>query len=220
MSLTTNPLVPEHTALLVIDMQRDFCALGGYADQAGMDVSRLRAPIPAIQALLDRARGVGMLVVHTREGHRPDLSDLPEPKRRRAQATGAAIGSSPGPLGRLLVRGEFGHDLIDELQPRAGEPVIDKPGYSAFAHTDLELILRRRGIERLILTGVTTEVCVASTLRQAIDLGFDCLTVRDACASSDPQLHAAALAMIEVEGGLFGSVIDSQEVLSQLDGSP
>ena len=218
-SLTTNPLFLEHTALLVIDMQRDFCALGGYADQAGMDVSRLRAPIPAIQALLDRARGVGMLVVHTREGHRPDLSDLPEPKRRRAQATGAAIGS-PGPLGRLLVRGEFGHDLIDELQPRAGEPVIDKPGYSAFAHTDLELILRRRGIERLILTGVTTEVCVASTLRQAIDLGFDCLTVRDACASADPQLHAAALAMIEVEGGLFGSVIDSHRLLSQLEGSP
>jgi len=218
-SLTTHPLLLEHTALLVIDMQRDFCALGGYADQAGMDVSRLHAPIAAIQALLDRARGVGMLVVHTREGHRPDLSDLPEPKRRRAQATGAAIGS-PGPLGRLLVRGEFGHDLIDELQPRAGEPVIDKPGYSAFAHTDLELILRRRGIERLILTGVTTEVCVASTLRQAIDLGFDCLTVRDACASSDPQLHAAALAMIEVEGGLFGSVIDSHRLLSQLEGSP
>lgn len=219
MSLTTNLLFLEHTALLVIDMQRDFCALGGYADQAGMDVSRLRAPIAAIQALLDRARGVGMLVVHTREGHRPDLSDLPEPKRRRAQATGAPIGSH-GPLGRLLVRGEFGHDLIDELQPRAGEPVIDKPGYSAFAHTDLELILRRRGIERLILTGVTTEVCVASTLRQAIDLGFDCLTVRDACASADPQLHAAALAMIGVEGGLFGSVIDSHRLLSQLEGSP
>ena len=172
MSLTTHPLFLEHTALLVIDMQRDFCALGGYADQAGMDVSRLRAPIPATQALLDRARG------------------------------------------------EFGHDLIDELQPRAGEPVIDKPGYSAFAHTDLELILRRRGIERLILTGVTTEVCVASTLRQAIDLGFDCLTVRDACASADPQLHAAALAMIEVEGGLCGSVIDSHRLLSQLEGSP
>ncbi|MCD1607834.1 cysteine hydrolase family protein [Stutzerimonas kunmingensis] len=215
MTLATN-LNPGRTALLVIDMQRDFCALGGYADQAGMDVSRLRAPIPAIQALLDRARGLGMLVVHTREGHRPDLSDLPEPKRRRAQATGASIGSA-GPLGRLLVRGEFGHDLIDELQPRAGEPVIDKPGYSAFAHTDLELILRCRGIERLILTGVTAEVCVASTLRQAIDLGFDCLTVSDACASSDPQLHAAALAMIEVEGGLFGSVTDSTDLLRRLE---
>ena len=215
MSLTTN-LHPGRTALLVIDMQRDFCALGGYADQAGMDVSRLRAPIPAIQALLDRARGLGMLVVHTREGHRPDLSDLPEPKRRRAEATGAPIGSV-GPLGRLLVRGEFGHDLIDELQPRAGEPVIDKPGYGAFAHTDLELILRRRGIERLILTGVTTEVCVSSTLRQAIDLGFDCLSVSDACASSDPQLHAAALAMIEVEGGLFGSVTDSTDLLRRLE---
>ncbi|OCX93630.1 MAG: cysteine hydrolase [Pseudomonas sp. CO183] len=197
-------------------MQRDFCALGGYADQAGMDVSRLRAPIPAIQALLDRARSLGMLVVHTREGHRPDLSDLPEPKRRRAEATGAPIGSA-GPLGHLLVRGEFGHDLIDELQPRAGEPVIDKPGYSAFAYTDLELILRRRGIERLILTGVTTEVCVSSTLRQAIDLGFDCVSISDACASSDPQLHAAALAMIEVEGGLFGSVTDSTDLLRRLE---
>ncbi|WP_313477025.1 cysteine hydrolase family protein [Stutzerimonas kunmingensis] len=215
MSLTTNLLHPQRTALLVIDMQRDFCALGGYADQAGMDVSRLRAPIPAIQALLDRARSLGMLVAHTREGHRPDLSDLPEPKRRRAEATGAPIGSA-GPLGRLLVRGEFGHDLIDELQPRAGEPVIDKPGYSAFAYTDLELILRRR-IEQLILTGVTTEVCVSSTLRQAIDLGFDCLTVSDACASSDPQLHAAALAMIEVEGGLFGSVTDSASLLRRLE---
>jgi len=209
-------LHPARTALLVIDMQRDFCALGGYADQAGMDVSRLRAPIPAIQALLDRARSLGMLVVHTREGHRPDLSDLPEPKRRRAEATGAPIGSA-GPLGRLLVRGEFGHDLIDELQPRAGEPVIDKPGYSAFAYTDLELILRRRGIERLILTGVTTEVCVSSTLRQAIDLGFDCVSISDACASSDPQLHAAALAMIEVEGGLFGSVTDSTDLLRRLE---
>lgn len=214
--MSLKDLHPARTALLVIDMQRDFCALGGYADQAGMDVSRLRAPIPAIQALLDRARSLGMLVVHTREGHRPDLSDLPEPKRRRAEATGAPIGSA-GPLGRLLVRGEFGHDLIDELQPRAGEPVIDKPGYSAFAYTDLELILRRRGIERLILTGVTTEVCVSSTLRQAIDLGFDCVSISDACASSDPQLHAAALAMIEVEGGLFGSVTDSIDLLRRLE---
>ena len=214
--MSLKDLHPARTALLVIDMQRDFCALGGYADQAGMDVSRLRAPIPAIQALLDRARSLGMLVLHTREGHRPDLSDLPEPKRRRAEATGAPIGSA-GPLGRLLVRGEFGHNLIDELQPRAGEPVIDKPGYSAFAYTDLELILRRRGIEQLILTGVTTEVCVSSTLRQAIDLGFDCVSISDACASSDPQLHAAALAMIEVEGGLFGSVTDSTDLLRRLE---
>ncbi|AFM33400.1 cysteine hydrolase [Stutzerimonas xanthomarina] len=214
--MSLKDLHPGRTALLVIDMQRDFCALGGYADQAGMDVSRLRAPIPAIQALLERARSLGMLVVHTREGHRPDLSDLPGPKRRRADATGAPIGSA-GPLGRLLVRGEFGHDLIDELQPRAGEPVIDKPGYSAFAYTDLELILRRCGIEQLILTGVTTEVCVSSTLRQAIDLGFDCVSISDACASSDPQLHAAALAMIEVEGGLFGSVTDSTSLLRRLE---
>jgi len=154
--------------------------------------------------------------VHTREGHRADLSDLAETKRRRAQASGAPIGS-PGPLGRLLVRGEYGNDLIDELQPMAGEPVIDKPGYSAFTHTDLELLLRSRGIGRLILTGVTTEVCVSSTLRHAVDLGFGCLTVADACGSAHPALHAAALSMIGVEGGLFGVVITTDALLALLE---
>ncbi|WP_043239131.1 cysteine hydrolase family protein [Stutzerimonas azotifigens] len=206
----------RHSALLVIDMQRDFCAPGGYADRAGMDVQRLRAPIPAIRRLLAGARERGMTIIHTREGHRPDLSDLPEPKRRRAEASGAPIGS-PGPLGRLLVRGEYGHDLIDELQPLAGEPVIDKPGYGAFAHTDLELLLRNRGIRQLFLAGVTTEVCVSSTLRQAIDLGFECFTLADACASHDPRLHQAALNMIHVEGGLFGRVIDSAELLDRME---
>ena len=208
----------RRTALLVIDMQRDFCAPGGYADQAGLNIDRLRAPIPVIARLLAQARALGLLVVHTREGHRPDLTDLPAAKRHRAEATGAPIGS-PGPLGRLLVRGEYGHDLVDELQPLAGEPVIDKPGYSAFAHTDLELLLRKRGIETLILTGLTTEVCVASTLRQAIDLGFDCLTISDACASTEPTLHRAALAMIEVEGGIFGRVADSTALLEWLRGA-
>jgi nicotinamidase-related amidase len=210
-----SPFNPEACALLVIDMQRDFCAPGGYADQAGMDIDALRNAIEPIQRVLEHARNRGLLVIHTREGHRPDLSDLPEPKRRRAERTGAAIGSV-GPLGRLLVRGEYGHDLIDELQPLAGEPIIDKPGYCAFAQTDLQLLLAVRGIRQLILTGVTTEVCVSSTLRSAIDLGFDCLTVADACASADPELHAAALTMIGVEGGVFGNVLDSITLVERL----
>ncbi len=206
-------------ALIVIDMQRDFCAPGGYADQAGLDISLLRAPIPAIQDLLAAARARGVLVLHTREGHRADLSDLPEPKRRRAENAGAPIGSQ-GPLGRLLVRGEYGHDLIDELQPLPGEPVIDKPGYSAFAATDLELLLRNRGITELIITGVTTEVCVHSTLRSAVDLGYACTLVSDACASAYPELHTAALAMVDVEGGLFGRVCDSQRLLAEWKDAP
>ncbi|MDG9928070.1 MULTISPECIES: isochorismatase family cysteine hydrolase [Pseudomonas] len=206
------------TALIVIDMQRDFCAPGGYADRAGLDVGRLRAPIPAIQRLLAGARARGLLVLHTREGHRPDLSDLPALKRRRAEAAGAPIGGR-GPLGRLLVRGEFGHDLIDELRPEPGEPVIDKPGYSAFAATDLELLLRNRGITELIITGVTTEVCVSSTLRSAVDLGYACTLVSDACASADPALHAAALAMVAVEGGIFGRVLDSAALLAEWEGA-
>lgn len=202
------------TALIVIDMQRDFCAPGGYADQAGLDIGLLRAPIPAIQRLLAYARQRGLLVLHTREGHRADLSDLPEAKRLRAEKAGAPIGY-PGPLGRLLVRGEFGHDLIDELQPLTGEPIIDKPGYSAFAHTDLDLLLRNRGITGLWITGVTTEVCVSSTLRSAVERGYACTLVSDACASGDPELHAAALAMVAVEGGLFGRVCDSQRLIAE-----
>lgn len=209
-------LAPEHAALLVIDMQRDFCAPGGYADRAGLDIEQLRAPIEPIRQLLVAARRCGLFIVHTREGHRADLSDLCDPKQRRAEASGAPIGS-PGPMGRLMVRGEYGNDLIDELKPEPGEPVIDKPGYSAFAHTDLELLLRNRGIRQLILTGVTTEVCVSSTLRQAVDLGYACLTVADACGSAYPALHAASLSMIGVEGGLFGEVITSDALIASLE---
>lgn len=209
-------LALEHTALLVIDMQRDFCAQGGYADQAGLDIEQLRAPIEPIRQLLVAARRCGLFIVHTREGHRADLSDLPDTKRRRAEASGAPIGSI-GPMGRLMVRGEYGNDLIDELKPEPGEPVIDKPGYSAFAHTDLELLLHNRGVRQLILTGVTTEVCVSSTLRQAVDLGYACLTVADACGSAYPALHAAALSMIGVEGGLFGEVITSDALIAVLE---
>jgi len=209
---------PAHTALILIDMQRDFLDPGGYAATAGLDVSALRRPIPAIQHLLAAARRLGLLVVHTREGHRTDLSDCPPAKLERSRAAGAEIGSS-GPLGRLLVRGEFGHDLIDELKPLPGEPVIDKPGYGAFHQTDLAQILQSRGIRDLILGGVTTEVCVHSTLREAVDRGYRCVLAGDACGSAHPHLHNAALQMVAVEGGLFGRVADSGAIISELENS-
>jgi nicotinamidase-related amidase len=210
---------PAHTALILIDMQRDFLDPGGYAATAGLDVSVLRLPIPAIQTLLAAARRLGMLVVHTREGHRPDLSDCPPAKLERSRAAGAEIGRT-GPLGRLLVRGEFGHNLIDELKPLPGEPVIDKPGYGAFHQTDLAQLLRNRGICNLVLTGVTTEVCVHSTLREAVDRGYRCVLAGDACGSAHPHLHDAALQMVEVEGGIFGRVADSQAIIAELEHSP
>jgi len=199
-------------ALLVIDMQRDFCAPGGYAERAGMDVQRLRAPIPNIAALITAARGSGMTVIHTREGHRPDLADCPPMKRARSEAAGAGIGST-GPMGRLLIRGEYGHDIIDELAPQEGDIVVDKPGYGAFHQTDLASILCNRDISRLVLTGITTDVCVHSTLREAVDRGYECITVADACAAQDPQLHAAALNMIGGEGDIFGRVCRTDELL-------
>lgn len=209
----------QKTALLVIDMQRDFLDPGGYAATAGLDISALRQPIPAIQTLLAAARRQSMLIVHTREGHRADLSDCPPTKMARSRTAGAEIGS-PGPLGRLLVRGEYGHDIIDELRPLDSEPVVDKPGYSAFANTDLSAILGRRKIEQLILTGITTEVCVHSTLRDAVDRGYACQLVSDACASPYPHLQTAALDMVTVEGGIFGHIIDSTTLLLQLQQEP
>jgi nicotinamidase-related amidase len=206
-----------NTALIVIDMQRDFCSPGGYADTAGMDVTRLREPIANIQLLLKAARAAHLMVVHTREGHLPDLSDCPPAKLARSVAAGAAIGSQ-GPLGRLLVRGEQGHDFVDALQPAAGEFVIDKPGYGAFHHTRLSQLLAAHDVDRLILCGVTTEVCVHSTLREAVDQGFTCTTVGDATASSNPALQAPALAMIDVEGGIFGRVRSTADMVAELGG--
>ena len=206
---------PAATALLVIDMQRDFCSPQGYAARAGLDVARLAQPIVQIQRLLLAARAAGILVVHTREGHRPDLSDCPPEKMRRSMRAGAPIGGS-GPRGRLLVRGEYGHNFIDELQPQAGEVVIDKPGYGAFYLTHLEGVLIARHIRQLILCGVTTEVCVHSSLREAVDRGYRCTTVGDATAASDPALQAPALAMIGVEGGIFGHVASTDQVLLAL----
>ena len=205
----------QQSALLVIDMQRDFLDTGGYAAMAGLDVSALRKPIPNIRDLLDFARISGMLVVHTREGHRPDLTDCPLTKLARSRHAGAEIGSA-GPLGRLLIRGEYGHDIIDELKPILGEPIVDKPGYSAFHQTDLSQILDKLNIKRLYICGVTTEVCVHSTLREAVDCGYECLLVSDACGSANPNLHDAALKMVAVEGGIFGRVCDAQTAIREL----
>ncbi|OZB55668.1 MULTISPECIES: cysteine hydrolase [unclassified Thiomonas] len=211
------PLSPfgGDTALLVIDMQRDFLDPSGYAAQAGLDVEALRASIPGVRTLLEAARRQGLLIIHTREGHRPDLSDCPLSKLMRSVRSGATIGSD-GPLGRLLVRGEFGHDFIDTLAPRPGECVIDKPGYSAFHQTDLQQILGARGIRQLILSGVTTEVCVHSTLRSAVDHGYNCWIATDACASADASLHQAALDMVAVEGGIFGEVRSSADLAAAI----
>lgn len=207
------------TALLVIDMQRDFCSPGGYADSAGLDVARLASPIANIQQLLAAVRRMGWLVVHTREGHLPDLSDCPPEKYARSVAAGAAIGSN-GPLGRLLVRGEQGHDFIDELKPLPGEAVIDKPGYGAFYATTLQAQLQAHGIVDLVLCGVTTEVCVHSTLREAVDRGYRCTTAADATAASDPALQAPALAMMGVEGGILGRVQTTQGLLAEWEPTP
>jgi nicotinamidase-related amidase len=199
-------------ALLIIDMQRDFLDPLGYVAQTGVDVSLLRASIAPVQRLLAAARAARISVIHTREGHRADLSDLNPVKQRRASGSGAAIGSR-GPLGRLLIRGEFGHGIIDEVAPLAGEVVIDKPGFGAFYSTDLELILRNLKITALTIAGVTTDICVHSTLREAVDRGFECTVVADACAAGDPAVHQAMLDCISGEGGILGKVVNSADVI-------
>lgn len=194
---------PAHTALIVIDMQNDFCAPGGFGERLGNDITPTRAIIPAIAGLLDAARAAGLCVIHTREGHLPDLSDCPPAKLERSRQQGAGIGD-PGPMGRILIRGERGHDIIPELKPLEGETVIDKPGKGAFYATGLDNLLRARRIESLLLCGVTTHVCVSTTLREANDRGYRCLVLEDATAAYDPRDHEAALHMTRQQGGIFG----------------
>ena len=202
------------TALVIIDMQRDFLEPGGFGETLGNDVSLLKAAVGPCRAVLDAARRHGILVIHTREGHRPDLSDAPRAKVERGVPS-LRIGA-PGPMGRILVRGEPGHDIIPELYPIDGEPVIDKPGKGAFYQTDLHLMLHNRGIENLLVCGVTTEVCVNTTVREANDRGYRCIVVGDCCASYFPEFHAAGLAMIKAQGGIFGWVTSSASVLESL----
>jgi nicotinamidase-related amidase len=202
------------TALLVIDMQRDFLEPGGFGEMLGNDVGVLRRAVAPARRVLDAVRAAGLRVIHTREGHRPDLSDCPPSKRARGRL---AVGiGDPGPMGRILVRGEPGHDIVDDLRPLAGEPVIDKPGKGAFHATDLDAVLRGLGVRSLVVAGVTTEVCVSTTVREANDRGYECLVLEDCVASYFPELHAAALAMITAQGGIFGWVSSSATFLRAL----
>jgi biuret amidohydrolase len=207
-------LDPSATAVVIIDMQRDFLLPGGFGETLGNDVSLLLAAVEPCRRLLSAAREKGVLVIHTREGHRPDLSDAPRAKLERG-APSMRIGA-PGPMGRILIRGEVGHDIVPELYPIAGEPVIDKPGKGAFYATDLHSILQNRGIQSLIVCGVTTEVCVHTTVREANDRGYRCIVPGDCCASYFPEFHAMGLRMIKAQGGIFGWVSDSEKVVRAL----
>ena len=211
----TGELNPKRTALMVIDMQRDFCDPSGYMHTRGEDVGAARAIVPRIKAVCSAARCAGMSLVFTREGHRPNLSDLPESKRLKTRRSGAEIGS-PGPLGRLLIRGEHGWDFIDDLRPEEGDTVIDKSGTGSFHGTELDTILRNQGIQHLILTGVTTGVCVSSTAREAADRGYSVLVLGDCCAEPDRENHLMALRLLKIEGGYLATVADSRAFLAGL----
>jgi biuret amidohydrolase len=211
-------LSPPHCALLIIDMQRDFLEPGGFGEMLGNDVGQLRRTIAPNRRLLAAWRAAGLMVIHTREGHRPDLADLPQAKKLRGR--GPTTIGDPGPMGRILVRGEPGHDIIPELAPLQGEAVIDKPGKGAFFATDLHAILARAGITQLVVTGVTTEVCVHTTVREANDRGYDCLVAADCCGSYFPHFHITGLEMIKAQGGIFGWVGQSADILAAIAPAP
>src|ERR1700759_3549723 len=212
----TYEVVPARTALLILDMQRASLEPGGFGEMLGNDVGQLRRTIEPNQRLLAAWRAAGLIVIHTREGHRPDLADLPPTKKIRGRNS-TCIGDA-GPMGRILVRGEAGHDIIPELYPAPGEPVIDKPGKGAFHATDLHAILQHRDVKQLVVTGVTTEVCVNTTVREANDRGYDCLVLEDCCGSYFPEFHAMGLKMIKAHGGIFGWVSSSGNVIKGLTG--
>jgi len=202
---------PETTALVVIDMQRDFLEPGGFGSALGNDVSLLSSAIEPLQKVLATARDIGMTIIHTREGHRPDMSDCPPAKFARGEFIG-----TDSPKGRILIRGEYGHDIVDELAPAPGEIVLDKPGKGSFCATDLDLILRNLGIKSLIVTGVTTEVCVHTTVREANDRGFECVLLHDCCGATDKSNHEHALKMIKMQGGVFGAVSTSDAFIGAI----
>ena len=206
----------SRTALVCVDWQTDFCGPGGYVDTMGYDLSLTRAGVEPARKVLDLVRHIpGMHVVHTREGHKPDLSDCPPNKLWRSKRMGAGIGDV-GPCGRILIRGEAGWDIIPELYPIAGEPIIDKPSKGAFSTTDIDLVLRNRGVTSLIFTGITTDVCVHTIMREANDLGYECLLLSDCTGATDYNNYLAAVKMVTMQGGVFGAVTDSKALITAL----
>jgi nicotinamidase-related amidase len=205
----------SRTAVLLVDIQNDFCMPGGWADLAGLDIRKAAGILPQVRDVLAAARAAGLLVVHTREGHRPDLLDCPPSKQRKMRHTGLAYGQD-APNGRLFIRGTWNNEIVDCLAPLPGEPVVDKPGKGAFYATDLEAILRDRGIETLIVCGLTTHVCVTSTLREAADRGFDTVLLADCCQSYEENLHLGALEVLRMPAALFGWLSESKHVIEAL----